>query len=471
MPVRDAREGYRPLLVLAEGGMGTVSVAIKRKDAFTRLYAIKRLRDAVRQEPGFRSMFMDEARLAGLIQHPHVVSVLDFGEDADGPFLVMDYIAGVSVAHVLADGVGRPSPIPLQICVRLIMEAAEGLHAAHELRDPSGRPLGLVHRDVSPQNLLVGTDGACRVVDFGIAKAWGRATRTDTGLLKGKVGYMSPEQLQFREPDRRSDLFSLGVVLFELCAGQRLYSHQGLDGARRVLDEPPPDLGEHRDDVPPALVELLFDLLAKDPSLRPPDAKTVARKLEAILADEVARDGRVEPAEFVRARFTKMLKRRSGEIASAVERGPDAPQAAAELAHPTVLERAVHAPERAAIRRPRNWGLVAAACVFAAGLVLAFGASQEPTSVAESATEPEPTAAEAASDRDPIEPPSEDVVPEPPTPEPEAAPVPHEETRPETAPPARRTRPVQAPARPAAPPSPEPTHAAEGLSLWEWQPQ
>ena len=313
---------YQPLLNLAEGGMGTVDVAARVDGPFSRLYAIKRLLPAYRNEARFREMFIDEARVAGLLRHPNVVGVLDVGEDLFGPYLVMDYVEGISASQLIGHVVSVGASLPLQLALRIAMEAAEGLHAAHELVDERGRPLELIHRDVSPQNLLLGFDGITRVADFGIAKALGRLTKTDTGLLKGKFGYMSPEQLRFQEPDRRSDLFSLGVVLFELCSGARLYQNQeGMDGVRRLLEDPPPDLGEFRDDVPPALTELLFAMLAKEPSCRPATALSVARSLERILAEEIEVDaGRVEAGEYLEAWFGAERQRRSEAIAMRLRR-------------------------------------------------------------------------------------------------------------------------------------------------------
>ncbi|MFK7985212.1 MAG: serine/threonine-protein kinase [Sandaracinaceae bacterium] len=320
MTVPDAalqEQSYRPLLLLAKGGMGTVEVAVRGDESFSRLYAVKRLRETYREEPSFREMFLDEARLAGRIQHPNAVGVLDYGEDEQGPYLVMDFVRGVSVSQLMKQVVAKDADMPLQVCLRVAMEAAEGLHAAHEVTGDTGEPLGLVHRDVSPQNLLVGQDGMTRVVDFGIAKAFGRLTKTETGMLKGKFGYMAPELLRFREPDRRSDLFSLGVVLFEMCTGLRLYANRdGMDGARRLLDEPPPDLGEYRDDVPPELVELLLSLLAKDPTLRPATAREAARTIEPILAEAALRDGRVEVGAYIQKWFGDVLQQQSEEIAS-----------------------------------------------------------------------------------------------------------------------------------------------------------
>ncbi|MEZ4219914.1 MAG: serine/threonine-protein kinase [Polyangiaceae bacterium] len=307
---------YRRLCDLAVGGMGSVELATRREGSFERLFAVKRLKDELASEAEVRAMFLDEARIAGLIRHPHVVSVLDVGDDERGPFLVMQFVEGITVAELIAH---RPChPVPMEVALKIVMHAAEGLHAAHELVGADGELLHIVHRDVSPQNIMVGFDGVALVTDFGIAKAMGRVSRTSTGVLKGKWGYLAPEQLRFEEPDRRADLFALGVVLFELLTGRRLYkSKEGADGPRRILTEPPPDLADYRDDALPELVELCFQLLAKRREDRPKDAHVVARRLEAILATFVVGGDAVDVADFLRQHFSERRQRLQARIRDA----------------------------------------------------------------------------------------------------------------------------------------------------------
>jgi serine/threonine protein kinase len=295
---------YTFVATIAQGGMGYVELCFRREGRFLRWCARKRLHEQLRDDATFRSMFMDEARLAGLVRHPNAVGVLDVGEDRDGPFLIMDFVEGVSLARVIAEAAGVERPFPMQVAVRICLDAALGLHAAHEARSEDGMILRLVHRDVSPQNILIGFDGTVRVTDFGIAKALGNTSRTSAGVLKGNMGYLSPEQLQFEEPDRRSDFFSLGVTLYELLSGQRLYSNtDGFDGTRRILAEPPPDIGEVRNDVPPELVELLFELLAKERESRPATAAEIAGRLEGVLAGLIAEEGSVTVADYMDQHF------------------------------------------------------------------------------------------------------------------------------------------------------------------------
>ncbi|MEM9071127.1 MAG: serine/threonine-protein kinase, partial [Myxococcota bacterium] len=295
---------YRHIRRIATGGMGTVELVVREEREFRRVYAMKRLRPELRGQPDVEAMFRSEAKIAGLLHHPNVVSVIDVGEDEEGPYLVMDFVRGLSLSRLLEHLGQAGERIPQGVALSIFLDVANGLQAAHELRDLHGRPLGLVHRDVSPQNVLIGFDGVARLADFGIAKAAAHGDRTTTGLLKGKVGYFAPEQLRFESPTPQTDLYAFGVALFECLAGRRFYSSKVAEEIERsVLHDPPPDLYEERRDAHPALVELLFRLLAKSPSKRPSSAASVATALRDIAQDL----GETEPTptlrEFLEGRF------------------------------------------------------------------------------------------------------------------------------------------------------------------------
>lgn len=310
---------YTRIFQLAKGGMGTVDLVVLQGHGFQRLFVAKRLHDSMRDDETFRAMFLDEARVAGLIRHANVVSVLDAGEDDDGPYLFMDYVEGVTLGMFIQRHIETNEPIPLQLCVEICSQIAEGLHAAHELVGPDGERLELVHRDVSPQNVLVGYDGVCRVTDFGIAKALGQSQKTATGVFKGKLGYMSPEQLRFEKIDRRSDLFALGVLLYELVTQRRLYRNRDDDdGPFRILNEPPPDLGVEREGVPPALTELGFELLAKRRDARPATAREVAKRLDEIRAELVAIEGPSELRDSLERHFSEQRSAEQTRIRNAI---------------------------------------------------------------------------------------------------------------------------------------------------------
>ncbi|MBO6939755.1 MAG: serine/threonine protein kinase [Deltaproteobacteria bacterium] len=287
MPLFDATPtNYREVMEIARGGMGSVSLVVRDHGHFERLYARKRLHESSRDDDAMRSMFLDEARIAGLIRHPNVVSVTDVGEDDEGPYLVMDYVDGVSLSRFIQRIRKAGREMPLATALEIVRQIAAGLQAAHELTDPSGERLQVIHRDVSPQNVLLGFDGYARLTDFGIAKALGRSSKTQTGMLKGKFGYMAPEVLRFEDPVPQSDLFSLGVVLYEALTCERLYpSSEGPAAARAILNDPPPDVADAVGDAPDALVELMFSLLAKDPKHRPASAGEVEATLRRILGE------------------------------------------------------------------------------------------------------------------------------------------------------------------------------------------
>ncbi|MEM9192164.1 MAG: serine/threonine-protein kinase [Myxococcota bacterium] len=305
---------------LAEGGMSQLELVV-REDAVATdpvLYVVKRPLPELLRRPDFRAMFFEEARLLQLVRHPNVVRLIAAGEDPRGPYLVLDFVNGVSGFSLLKHSIKTGLMLPPSVALTVIAEAAKGLHAAHELRGPRGEQLGLVHRDVSPSNILLSFDGQVAVVDFGIAKAAGRSLESTAGfVLKGKMAYMAPEQLRFERLDRRADLYSLGVVLFELLAGKRL--HPPRDNAesiaQRTLREPPPDIAELRPDVEPEIVELLFDLLAKDRSDRPESAAIVVQRIEEV----VSRTDSAPPlADYMAQVFADLRATRAARLADSV---------------------------------------------------------------------------------------------------------------------------------------------------------
>lgn len=210
---------------IASGGMATVYLARRAGvGGFQRFVAIKRLHTHLAQEAEFVEMFLDEARLAALIHHPNVISITEVGSSERGYYLVMDYVEGDTLARLLTLAAEQDTIMPIGVGLRIIIDMLTGLHAAHELTDDQGVSLGLVHRDVSPQNVLVGSDGIARLSDFGVARAAIRLAGTRVGQLKGKIAYMSPEQAAADEGiDRRADVFAAGIVLWEVLTGRRLF--------------------------------------------------------------------------------------------------------------------------------------------------------------------------------------------------------------------------------------------------------
>lgn len=226
MPMAGRQLGrYEILTQLASGGMASVYLARAQGVAgFERLVAIKVLHPHLAYEQEFISMFLDEARLAARIRHTNVVPTLDVSDSpGDGYFLVMEYIEGNHLGALLGRAAKRGERLPLPFVCRVLVDTLQGLAAAHRLTDEQGTPLKLVHRDVSPHNILIGTDGIARLTDFGVAKAEVRMASTRAGQFKGKLSYMAPEQASSNETDQRSDLFSVGIILWESLTGRRLF--------------------------------------------------------------------------------------------------------------------------------------------------------------------------------------------------------------------------------------------------------
>jgi eukaryotic-like serine/threonine-protein kinase len=272
---------------IAFGGMATVHIGrLLGPAGFTRTVAIKRLHPQFAKDPEFVAMALDEARLAARIQHPHVVSVLDVVASGGELFLVMDYIHGESLGHVLKEAAKRDQlRVPPNIAVSIVAGALHGLHAAHEARSEDGTLLNIVHRDVSPQNILLGVDGMSRVVDFGIAKAANRIYSTRDGQLKGKISYMAPEQVNNEPLDRRTDVYAASVVLWETLVGRRLFSGEEPAGVMmRILDERIEAPSRFDSTIPSALDDLVLRGLAKDPSVRFATARDMALALEQAVA-------------------------------------------------------------------------------------------------------------------------------------------------------------------------------------------
>jgi serine/threonine-protein kinase len=272
--------------VLASGGMATVHIGrLLGREGFGRTVAVKRLHTQFTNDPEFVTMFMDEARIVSRIRHPNVVPMVDVIETPQsggkaGLFLVMEYVHGETFSRLLRAARNAQQPVPIKIIASIMHGALLGLHSAHETRDSNGQPIGIVHRDVSPQNIIVGSDGISRVLDFGVAKAAGRAQVTREGQIKGKLAYMSPEQIR-GSVDRRADIFAVAVCLWEALTGRRL--HEGardVDIVLRVMQGSFAKPSELRPDVPRALDEIIMRGLAADPAKRYDNARDMALEIE-----------------------------------------------------------------------------------------------------------------------------------------------------------------------------------------------
>jgi serine/threonine protein kinase len=273
---------YEVLFRLASGGMAEVFVARQRGEGgFERVVAIKRMLAHIADDDRFVAMFLDEARLAAYISSPHVVQTLDVDVDDQGsPFIVMDLVIGLTLAQILRASSARKAFIPVGIATEMLAQAGDGLYDAHNAVTPTGLALNIVHRDVSPQNTLVGIDGRIRIMDFGVARALARVTKTSTGEFKGKISYFSPEQAEGRELDCRSDVFAHGIVAWETYVGSRLFkSENPLSVLDAIRNQPIPLVSELRPEVPEAIAKVVAKALERKVEDRYQDARTFSRDL------------------------------------------------------------------------------------------------------------------------------------------------------------------------------------------------
>lgn len=271
---------------LASGGMASVHVGrLLGPAGFSRPVAIKRLHDHLAANPEFVAMLLDEARLAARVQHPNVVATLDVLATRGELFLVMEYVQGEVLSRLWRAVQSTNTPIDPRIVAAIMSNILHGLHAAHEAKDERGNPLGIVHRDVSPQNVMVGIDGTARVLDFGIAKAFGRLQLTRDGEVKGKLAYMAIEQLDGHgNVSRQADVYAAGVVCWELLTGKRLYDGESeVVMYAKAMGEPPPAPTTIVPSLPSEIDSVLATALARAPGARYPTAEAFALELERVL--------------------------------------------------------------------------------------------------------------------------------------------------------------------------------------------
>ncbi|MBI3203613.1 MAG: protein kinase [Myxococcales bacterium] len=306
---RGARLGkYQLLLRIGRGGMATVWVARQQaaSPSDQRLVAVKAILPDLATDQEFSKMFVDEGRIIHMIRHPNVVDVFESSEQDGIGYIAMEWIEGDSLHAIIAEA-GKRRPIPPEMAVRIIADAAGGLHAAHELKDAQGSPMNVVHRDVSPHNILIGVDGAVKLVDFGVAKAMGRLSEvTSAGQLKGKFGYMSPEQAMAKKVDRRSDVFALGIVLFELTTGRRLFRGQhDAETLHMVVSGKIPRPSSIDPSYPAALEEIVQKALQRD----------LGKRFQTAAEFQQALDGYLKAERVVvpRAGIANLLKKVLGE--------------------------------------------------------------------------------------------------------------------------------------------------------------
>jgi serine/threonine protein kinase len=302
---RDARDfgSYQLLAKLATGGMAEIYLArpTTSQSGSKDVMVLKRILPHLAEDEHFVTMFRDEADLAAKLVHKNVCNVLSFGQFAGTWFIAMEYLHGVPLSRMMTRLSKAGKMLDYRVVAGIICQACEGLHSAHEAREPGGQLLGVVHRDVSPPNIMVTADGTVKVLDFGIAKARGANSRTRTGTVKGKNAYMSPEQILGKPLDRRSDIFALGVVMYEMLAIKRLF-HRDSDFLtfKAITEEPIPDIRDRRPDLPPGMRAALIQAMARDPAGRFDTAQGFGNAIKNSVA---TLGGPASPADLARLLF------------------------------------------------------------------------------------------------------------------------------------------------------------------------
>ncbi|MEW5851997.1 MAG: serine/threonine-protein kinase [Myxococcota bacterium] len=282
-PVLERFGKYQLIKKLAAGGMGEVYLAKQQGPVgFEKTLVIKRMLTRHEDKQSYREMFFSEARVAALLSHSNVVQIFDLGEEDEHFYLAMEYVHGRSLRDVIDAANARAQPIPLQHILEILVQVCAGLHYAHTLKDSSGQPLQIVHRDITPQNLLVSFHGEVKIIDFGIAKSAINVHRTEAGTIKGKYVYMSPEQSAGEELDGRSDMFALGIVAYEMCTGHNPFHRNSVvETLTAVQREEPPSLEGVRPDVA-LLAPVVRRCLGKWARERFPDANELRLELIAL---------------------------------------------------------------------------------------------------------------------------------------------------------------------------------------------
>lgn len=308
---------YEFLVPIAQGGMAAVWAArLKGTRGFTKTVAVKTMLPTISDNPHFEQMFLDEAQIAARIRHPNVVEISDLGEQDDLLYLVMEWVDGEPLSNIRRTAAKREG-IPRPIAVKIVQDAAAGLHAAHELKDEQGAPIGLVHRDISPQNILITFDGVVKIVDFGVAKAAGRTVEhTNSGQIKGKPPYMSPEQALGKDIDRRTDIFALGIILYQLTTGKHPFRGENdmITLQNIVSDRPIIPPRAYDKEYPKPLESVVMRALDRDPNKRFQTAAELEAALDRVFPPTVPRVRTEDVGKFV----TAMLGDRGDERRAAL---------------------------------------------------------------------------------------------------------------------------------------------------------
>ncbi len=456
---------YKLIRRLAAGGMGEIWLAEQKGSAgFSKRVVVKTILECFADDPALVEMFLDEGRIAANLTHPNIAHTFDLGQcgkGADAPYYIaMEYVHGRDLRDLLITNIDRKQFIPLNLVLRIIADVCQGLHHAHTVKTPEGQPDGIIHRDVSPQNILVTFDGIVKIVDFGVAKATERASKTKSGVLKGKYAYMSPEQVRSKPMDARSDVFSVGVVMYELVTGRRLFKRDSeMKTLDAVISAVVPKPRRFDTSVPPEVEAVILKALSLRPEDRYPSAQEMQLAVEEVMIELQLPASSAHLAAFMQKiyggeaededKYAGRGSRSRSELMRKMESLPEVgdraalklertasftPMSGLKPAEPSVREptRNLLMPRKAAPQKRRPW-LMPAFVLMA--LLLGVGGYFAVSYLMKGATaEVEPAAALEPSVRPPPSPPPETRAEPEPEPRPEPKPEPQPETRPEPVP-------------------------------------
>ncbi len=335
---RDARDfgNYQLIAKLATGGMAEIFLARPTGARDRDVMVLKRILPHLAEDEHFVTMFRDEADLASKLIHKNVCQVHAFGQFGSTWFISMEYLHGVPLSRMMTRLSKAGKMLDVRVVAGIIVQACEGLHSAHEARGPDGQLLNVVHRDVSPPNIMVCGDGMVKLLDFGIAKARGANSRTRTGTVKGKNAYMSPEQILGKELDRRSDVFALAIVMYEMLAIRRLF-HRDSDFLtfKAITEEPIPDIRERRPDLPPGMRAALVQAMARDPNGRFDTALAFGNALRNSVSTLGGPATLPDLARLLATDFAEEMAARDEILKAAEEPAPVAPPPIPRAARPS----------------------------------------------------------------------------------------------------------------------------------------
>lgn len=315
-PLPSRIDRYEPLRRLATGGMAEIFLAKQSGlEGFEKVVVLKRILGHLASDDEFVSMFLDEARIAAKLSHPNIVQIYDLGKTDSSYYIAMEYVSGRNVQHLINKQQAAGGHLPVEHVVRVIAGVCDGLFYAHSRKDYDGKPLSIIHRDISPQNILVSFAGGVKVVDFGIAKASTQLAQTRAGVLKGKYAYMSPEQVRGAKIDHRSDIFAVGLVMYEMLTGVRAFERDSsLKTLKAIVQEKPLNPIEMNPDIPKEVVKLLSKALEKNPDRRYKTAQEMQLALEDWLEQSPKKSNNVRLSRFMYDLFDDELQSAEGTM-------------------------------------------------------------------------------------------------------------------------------------------------------------